>query len=174
MMATGELKTGTTRQIALPGGRDVTIGVISDTHGLLRADVVAALAGCDLIIHAGDIGSREVLHRLAAIAPVVAVRGNTDRVDRLADVPATEVADVGGCLVYVLHDLHLLDLDPVAAGICVVISGHSHQPARYEKDGILYLNPGSCGPKRFRCPVSMARLRIVKRVPAAELIELPE
>jgi len=154
--------------------RRVSIGVISDTHGLLRPSAVVALFGSDFIIHAGDIGSPEILERLSGIAPVVAVRGNTDQGDWLGGVPANEVIDVGGCLIYMLHNLHVLDLDPVAAGISVVISGHTHQPAQYEKDGVMYLNPGSCGPKRFKCPVSLARLRIVKGVPEAELIELPE
>ncbi len=173
-MTTDGLKGATARRCALPGGDDAVIGVVSDTHGLVRPAVLAALAGCDLIIHAGDIGFPEVLERLSAIAPVVAVRGNTDHGEWLAGVPATETVALAGCLLHLLHDIHLLDLDPVAAGISVVISGHSHLPAQYIKDGVLYLNPGSCGPKRFKCPVSLARLRIVSGVPEAELVALPE
>ena len=154
--------------------RQLTIGVVSDTHGLLRPSAAEALAGSDLIIHAGDIGSPQVLDWLSGIAPVVAVRGNTDHGEWLTGIPATEVVEVGGCHVYILHDLHRLDLDPAVAGMSVVISGHSHQPAVFEKHGVVYLNPGSCGPKRFKCPVSVARLRIKNGIPEAELVALPE
>ena len=126
------------------------IGLISDTHGLLRPEAVAALAGSDFIIHAGDIGRPEVLERLARIAPVTAIRGNVDRGDWAAGLPSTEVLDAGGTYLYVVHDIAELDLDPAAAGFRAVISGHSHQPAMREKDGVLDINPGSAGPRRFQ------------------------
>ena len=129
-----------------------TVGVISDTHGLLRPEAVAALAGVERIVHAGDIGSPDVLAALGRIAPVAAVRGNNDREAWAARIPETEVVEVGDVSLYVLHDLHELDLDPRAAGFAAVIAGHSHQPRVEEKAGVLYLNPGSAGPRR--CPGS--------------------
>lgn len=137
-----------------------TLGVISDTHGLVRAEALAALAGVERIVHAGDIGAPEVLDALARIAPVTAVRGNNDRAAWAAGIPETEVVEVGGLSLYVLHDLHELDLDPRAAGFAAVIAGHSHQPRVEERDGVLYLNPGSAGPRRFKLPISLARLTI--------------
>jgi putative phosphoesterase len=139
-----------------------TVGVISDTHGLLRPEAVAALAGVERIVHAGDIGSPDVLAALGRLAPVTAVRGNNDRGDWAAGIAATEVVEVGGVSLYVLHDLHQLDLDPRAAGFVAVIAGHSHQPRQEERDGVLYFNPGSAGPRRFRLPISLGRLTIVR------------
>jgi putative phosphoesterase len=149
-----------------------TVGVISDTHGLLRPEAVAALAGVERIVHAGDIGSPEVIAALARIAPVSAVRGNNDRERWAADLPQTEVVEVGGVSLYVLHDLHELDLDPRVAGFGAVIAGHSHQPKLHERDGVLYLNPGSAGPRRFKLPISLARLTITGSKIDARLVTL--
>ena len=148
------------------------LGVISDTHGLLRPEAVHALQGCDLILHAGDIGTPEVLTGLAEIAPLVAVRGNVDGGRWAAKLPMTELVEVGEHSLYLLHDVSQLDLDPAAAGIVVVISGHAHQPRVERKDGILFLNPGSAGPRRFRLPVALARLRLGGGPPEAEIVEL--
>lgn len=150
----------------------VTVGLISDTHGLLRPEALAALAGSDFIIHAGDIGKAEVLEGLSRLAPVTAIRGNVDRGDWAAGLPMTEVLDAGGTYVYVVHNIAELDLDPVAAGFQAVVSGHSHQPAVREKDGVLYVNPGSAGPRRFSLPVAVGRLTISGGRIAAELVEL--
>lgn len=146
------------------------IGVISDTHGLVRPAAAAALAGADLIVHAGDVGKPEVLDRLRQIAPVTAIRGNVDT--WADDLPEREVIVVEGRTLYMLHDLKQLDLDPVAAGYHVVISGHSHRPAKHVKDGVLYLNPGSAGPRRFKLPVALATLRVSGDAVEAELLEL--
>ena len=137
-----------------------TIGVISDTHGLLRPEAISALQGSDLIIHAGDIGRVEVIEQLAAIAPVKAIRGNIDQAAWADEFPETQVVQVNDMLIYVLHNLKALDLDPQAAGFRVVVSGHSHQPKIEEKDGTLYLNPGSAGPRRFKLPIAVGRLTI--------------
>jgi len=149
-----------------------TLGVISDTHGLVRPEALAALAGVERIVHAGDIGDQAVLDALARVAPVTAVRGNNDRGRWASDLPVTEVVEVGGVLLYLLHDLHELDLEPRAAGFAAVISGHSHQPRLEDKDGVLYLNPGSAGPRRFKLPISLARLTIAKGRVNAELVTL--
>jgi putative phosphoesterase len=149
-----------------------TLGVISDTHGLLRPEAVAALAGVERIVHAGDIGAHEVLEALGRVAPVTAVRGNNDRGGWARDIPETEVVEVGGVSLYVLHDLHELDLDPRAAGFAAVIAGHSHQPRVEERDGVLYLNPGSAGPRRFKLPISLARLTVVDERVQARLVTL--
>jgi putative phosphoesterase len=126
-----------------------------------------------MIIHAGDVGKPEVLHALREIAPVTAVRGNVDRGAWAQGLPITEVAEVGEALVYVLHDLNELDLDPAAAGFHAVISGHSHKPTIHEKQGVFYLNPGSAGPRRFRLPVSMALLSIEGKSLQAQIVEIP-
>jgi uncharacterized protein len=149
-----------------------TLGVISDTHGLLRPQALAALAGVERIVHAGDIGERGVLDALARLAPVTAVRGNNDRGPWAAGIPETEVVEIGGVSLYVLHDVHELDLDPRAAGFAAVIAGHSHQPRIEEREGVLYLNPGSAGPRRFRLPVSVARLTIRGGRVSARLLTL--
>ena len=149
-----------------------TLGVISDTHGLVRPEALAALAGVERIVHAGDIGDQAVLEALGRVAPVTAVRGNNDRGRWASDIPETEVVEVGGVSLYLLHDLHELDLEPRAAGFAAVISGHSHQPRLEDKDGVLYLNPGSAGPRRFKLPISLARLRIAKGRVNAELVTL--
>jgi putative phosphoesterase len=148
------------------------IGLISDTHGLLRPEALAALRGSDHIVHAGDIGDPAILERLAELAPVTAVRGNNDKGREYAQVPETAVLDAGGVRLYVIHDVHELDLDPAAAGFRVVVSGHSHRPARREKDGVLYLNPGSAGPRRFSLPVSAGRLLIQGGRVEVELLDL--
>lgn len=149
-----------------------TIGVISDTHGLLRPEAISALQGSDLIIHAGDIGRLEVIEQLGAIAPVTAVRGNIDKATWANDFPETEVVQANNMLIYVLHNLKELDLDPKAAGFRVVVSGHSHQPKIEEKDGTLYLNPGSAGPRRFKLPIAVGRLFIVGESIHSELLPL--
>jgi uncharacterized protein len=148
------------------------LGVISDTHGLMRLEAVKALEGVETIIHAGDIGTPEVLEALHAIAPVVAVRGNNDKGDWAHALPETEVVEVGSVVLYVLHDLNTLDLDPVTAGFHAVISGHSHRPAMSKRQGVLFLNPGSAGPRRFKLPVSVARLTIRGAAIDAQLVEL--
>jgi putative phosphoesterase len=135
-----------------------TLGVISDTHGLLRPEVLPVLEGVDLIVHAGDIGAPPIIDALRAIAPVIAVRGNVDRGTWADAFAATEIVEVDNLLLYVLHDLGELDLDPAAAGFRVVIYGHSHNPAVVEKQGVVYLNPGSAGPRRLRLPISVARM----------------
>jgi hypothetical protein len=135
-----------------------TVGLISDTHGLLRPEALDALLGSDLIIHAGDIGAPEIIEQLRALAPVVAVRGNVDKGDWASQLPLTAIAEAGSALIYVLHDLAQLDLDPVAAQFKVVVSGHSHRPGHAERNGVMYLNPGSAGPRRFHLPITVARL----------------
>lgn len=147
------------------------VGVISDTHGLLRNEVLARLSGVDLILHAGDVGDCGVLERLGGVAPTLAVRGNVDK-GELAALPETLLHDVGGVWIYVLHDLTDLDLSPAAAGIRVVISGHSHVPKLDERGGVLYLNSGSCGRRRFKLPVSMAFLDVRNGEVRAELVDL--
>lgn len=134
--------------------------VLSDTHGRLRPEVEALAAGAELVLHAGDVGDPAVLDRLNALAPTLAVRGNVDRGPWAAALPPTLLHEAGGAWVYVLHDLADLDLSPGAAGVRVVVSGHSHVPKAEERDGVLYLNPGSCGPRRFRLPVSAAWLDV--------------
>ena len=148
------------------------LGVISDTHGLMRPEAIKALEGVKMIIHAGDIGTPQVLETLHAIAPVIAVRGNNDKGEWAHALPETEVVEVGDVALYVLHDVKTLDLDPVAAGFHAVISGHSHQPAMATRQGILYLNPGSAGPRRFKLPISVARLIIHGGSVDAQLLEL--
>jgi uncharacterized protein len=142
------------------GTSETVVGVISDTHGLMRPQALAALAGVDRIVHAGDIGDPAVLEALGAIAPVTAVRGNNDRGGWAQALPETAVLEVAGRHLYVLHDMHTLDLDPRAAGMAAVIAGHSHQPASEVRDRVLYFNPGSAGPRRFRLPIALGRLHI--------------
>jgi putative phosphoesterase len=148
------------------------IGVISDTHGLLRPQAVAALRGSSLIIHAGDVGAPEILDELRRIAPVFAVRGNVDKTHWASALPESEIVEVANGLLYVLHDIGTLALDPPTAGFRAVIYGHSHQPKRETKDGVLYFNPGSAGPRRFSLPISVGRLTLAGDTLQAEIIEL--
>lgn len=148
------------------------VGVISDTHGLLRPEAKAFLRGSDFIVHAGDIGDASVLTELAAIAPVTAVRGNNDQGKWAEAVAEFEVLQVGELLLYVLHDLSELDLDPVAAGFRIVVSGHSHRPSIEERGRVLYLNPGSAGPRRFKLPIAIAELEISRDSVRARIVEL--
>jgi putative phosphoesterase len=148
------------------------IGVISDTHGLLRPEALAALAGVERIIHAGDIGKPEVLQALGRIAPVTAVRGNNDHGPWAETVPETAALEIAGQHLYVLHDLGLLDLDPAAGGFAAVIAGHSHQPANDRRDGVLYFNPGSAGPRRFKLPIALGRLHVGAAGVRGELVVL--
>jgi putative phosphoesterase len=148
------------------------IGVISDTHGILRPEAVEALRGVELILHAGDVGSAEVLDALKGIAPVVAVRGNNDKGAWAEELPAWEVAEVGVVFIYMIHDVKEIDLSPAAAGFQVVVSGHSHKPSVEERKGVLYVNPGSAGPRRFTLPVSVARLTVSGETVSAEVVEL--
>ena len=148
------------------------IGLISDTHGLLRPQALAALQGCDFIVHGGDIGNPAILAQLEGIAPVTAVRGNNDSGPAYRDVPETAHLQVGTIGLYVLHDLKQLDLDPQEAGIRVVVSGHSHKPAVQERGGVLYVNPGSAGPRRFTLPISVAELLVEAEAVSARIIEL--
>ena len=148
------------------------LALVSDTHGLLRESAIGVLRDADLIIHAGDIGDLSLLQRLEAIAPVIAVRGNVD--NEGVYLPLTEVVSVNGSLIYVLHDLSLLDLDPAAAGIAMVVSGHSHQPSIDRQRGVLYVNPGSVGPRRFRLPISLAKVTFDQRDLKVRLIDLNE
>src|SRR5271154_6837803 len=147
-----------------------SVALISDTHGLLRDSVTEALQRFDLIVHAGDVGPRTLLQRLEAIAPVVAVRGNVDH--ELTSLPATELISVNEQLIYVLHDLSLLNLNPAIAGIAMVVSGHSHQPKIDRRHGVLYANPGSIGPRRFRLPVSFAKVAFEGQKFVVELVHL--
>ncbi len=148
------------------------VGVISDTHGLLRPQAVDALRGSELIIHAGDVGAPGILESLAEIAPVHAVRGNVDKGAWARALPLVEVVEANGALIYVLHDLKQLDLSPCAAGFAAVISGHSHKPQQQVRDGILYFNPGSAGPRRFRLPVTVGKLCISNGAVRAEIVQL--
>ncbi|NVM88395.1 metallophosphoesterase family protein [Variovorax sp. SG517] len=148
------------------------IGLISDTHGLLRPEALAFLEGSDFIVHGGDIGNAGILEALAAIAPLTVVRGNNDReawADRIAE---TELAKFGDVSVYAIHDLAQLDIDPRAAGVRVVVSGHSHKPKVEEREGVLYVNPGSAGPRRFRLPISVAELIVDGAAVTARIVLL--
>jgi len=148
------------------------LGVISDTHGLLRPEAVAELRGVDRIIHAGDIGGPEILASLSQLAPVVAVRGNNDH-GRWADaLPQTAVVEADGALIYVIHDAGELDLDPVAAGFAAVVAGHSHKPAQDVRGGVLWFNPGSAGPRRFKLPVAVGRLAVAAGAVRGEVLPL--
>ena len=152
--------------------KKLLIGVISDTHGLLRPEAVEALRGSELILHAGDVGDPRILEALARIAPVTAIHGNIDTEPWARPLPETEVVEAGNISIYMLHNLSQLDLKPEAAGFRVVLYGHSHKPNIEEKNGVLYFNPGSAGPRRFHLPVSVGRLMIQSRKVWAELIEL--
>jgi putative phosphoesterase len=148
------------------------IGLISDTHGLLRPEALAFLAGCDHIIHGGDIGGPEILDGLAAVAPLTVVRGNNDTAAWTRTIPATARIDLDGVGIYVIHDLKELDIDPRAAGVRVVMSGHSHRPSSAERGGTLYVNPGSAGRRRFSLPISVGELLIDDGKVAVRLVTL--
>ena len=151
-----------------------TIGLISDTHGLLRDEALRVLEGSELIIHAGDVGNPEIIETLKSIAPVVAVRGNVDSEAWASALPETEVVETAAATIFVLHDVHMLDLNPAVAGFRIVVSGHSHKPSRTEQNGILYINPGSAGPRRFQLPVTVARLNLAKTPWKLEFIDLSD
>jgi putative phosphoesterase len=140
--------------------KELLVGVISDTHGLLRPAALQALQDCELIVHAGDVGKLEVLEGLRTVAPVMAVRGNVDREQWNEDLPPTRVVQAGEVFLFVLHDLHDINIDRAGGGFSAVISGHSHQASVTERGGVLYLNPGSAGPRRFSLPVSLALLHV--------------
>ena len=150
----------------------ISIGLISDTHGLFRPEAAEALHGSELIIHAGDVGDLRVLDQLRTIAPTIAVRGNVDTEAWAKVLPTTEVVEAGELRLYVLHDRSGLDLDPKAAGFAAVVSGHTHRPSAEVRDGVLYLNPGSAGPRRFSLPVAVARLRVDGGHLSHEIVEL--
>jgi putative phosphoesterase len=148
------------------------LGLISDTHGLLRDRALRAMNGADLIIHAGDIGKPEILDALKKVAPVVAVRGNVDTAEWASDLPATAVAETSTARIYVLHDLNDLKLDPAASGFSIVVSGHSHKAVQALRDRVLYVNPGSAGPRRFRLPITVACLDMHRKPWNAEFIDV--
>ena len=148
------------------------LGIISDTHGLLRPEAARALSGVDLIVHAGDVGKTEVLTQLKAIAPVFAVRGNVDTEAWATELPATAIVDAGSASLYVLHNLRELHLRPDAAGFDAVISGHTHQAEQWEREGVLYLNPGSAGPRRFNLPGTLALVDVGSTPWKVEILEL--
>jgi uncharacterized protein len=148
------------------------IGIISDTHGLVRPEVIETLRGAELIIHAGDIGNADVLNTLETIAPVVAVRGNNDHGSWAERIPFTNVVEYRSCFLYVVHELDHLDLDPVASEMAAVIYGHSHRASAEMRRGVLYLNPGSAGPRRFTLPIAVARLHMTAAGLTPEIIEI--
>jgi putative phosphoesterase len=148
------------------------VGLVSDTHGLFRPVARAFLIGCDYIIHGGDIGRPEILEELGAIAPLIAVRGNNDTEPWAARLRDSELIRVGNVFVYVIHDLAELDIDPGAAGVRVVVSGHSHQPKTEERDGVMYVNPGSCGPRRFKLPICVGEITVSGSAVRARIVEL--
>ena len=148
------------------------IGVISDTHGLLRPQALEALQGCDHIVHAGDIGAEKILAELREIAPLTAVRGNNDTQPWARSVPETARLPVHGRLLHIVHDVKALDIDPAAEGVSIVIAGHSHKPSIADRDGVLFLNPGSAGPRRFNLPLCVAKLYVYERSVSAEIVHL--
>ncbi len=152
--------------------REIIVGIISDTHGLMRPQAVAALRGCDLIIHAGDVGNPDVVKELAGIAPTHVVRGNIDTGDWAAGLPMTELVEVGERRFFVLHQIAQLDLEPADIGFAAVVFGHSHQPLIETRQGVMFLNPGSAGPRRFRLPVTLARVGVSGERMRPEIVEL--
>ncbi len=152
--------------------RQTLVGVISDTHGLLRPQAAAALTGADVIIHAGDVGKPEVIDALGGLAPTFAVRGNIDTGDWAARLPSTRIVEVGALRVFVLHDIAQLALDPAADGFAAVVFGHSHRPSIETRASVLFLNPGSAGPRRFKLPITVARLHVSSWGVRPEIIEL--
>ena len=151
----------------------MTVGVISDTHGLVRPAAIEALRGSDLIVHCGDVGDAAVLNALRVLAPVRAVRGNNDKGGWAANLPCSDVVEAGGRMLYVLHDVADLDLEPAAAGFAAVLSGHSHRPSVERRRGVLYLNAGSAGPRRFTLPIALALLDVSPHGCDARILELP-
>lgn len=151
--------------------RDLRIAVLSDTHGLLRPEVLTAVEGVDHILHAGDVGDITILNTLSTIAPVTAIRGNVDTHGLCGELTATEMVELGGVFFYLLHNLADLDIQPAAAGVGAVIYGHTHQPAQKTSNGVLYLNPGSIGPRRFRLPVAMAFVNVRDNKLQVETVE---
>jgi uncharacterized protein len=148
------------------------VGLISDTHGLLRPEALAFLRGSDHIIHAGDVGSESILRELAAIAPTSAVRGNNDTQAWAASLPETQLLTLGGVRIYVIHELARLSIDPAASGVRIVVCGHSHQPRIDERGGIFYVNPGSAGPRRFRLPIALGEIRTARGGITPRIVEL--
>jgi hypothetical protein len=153
---------------------DLRVGLISDTHGLLRPEATAYLTGCDYIVHGGDVGNPEILDELARMAPLIVVRGNNDTQPWATRLAQTELVRIGGIFAYVIHNLEELDIDPAAAGVSVVISGHSHQPKIEERAGILYVNPGSCGPRRFNLPIAAGELIVSGSVVKPRIVVLAQ
>jgi putative phosphoesterase len=148
------------------------VGVISDTHGLLRPEALTALAGVEHILHAGDVGDPRILDTLREIAPVTAIRGNVDCWGECAELPATDVVELHGRLFYLVHSVNDLDINPVVAEVAVVVSGHSHQPSLEVRDGVMFLNPGSAGPRRFNLPVTVALVTVGEDGIQARIVEL--
>ncbi len=148
------------------------IAVVSDTHSLLRPEVLPAISGAEHILHAGDVGEIEILESLRTIAPVTAIRGNIDKSGPCAELPATEYIEFHGMSLYMVHNIDELDLDPAAAGASVVVYGHSHKASMEKRGGVLYLNPGSIGPRRFNLPVTFAWLTLSDGEPVAEIVTL--
>jgi len=153
---------------------ETIVGILSDTHGLLRPQVAQSLAGCDHILHAGDVGDKAVLDTLSRIAPLAAVRGNMDYGTWSNSLPVREMVEIDGISFYLLHDLYQLDLEPSAAGIQVVVSGHTHRPEIFRKGGVIYLNPGSAGHRRSNHPVSIALVRIGNGIVSPRIVEIQE
>lgn len=160
-------------QLSKPAIREQhLIGLISDTHGLLRPQALAALHGVDLIIHSGDIGNPEVLQALKKIAPLVAVKGNIDRDPWAERLPETRTLKIDNVRIFVIHNVNEIDFNPAARSYHVVVSGHSHKPSVATRDGVLFVNPGSAGPRRFKLPVALGKLRVAAGQASAELVEL--
>jgi hypothetical protein len=154
------------------GRKVLTIGVISDTHGLLRPEAIQALIGVDHILHAGDVGDPLILDKLRWIAPLTAIRGNVDTAGVCAALPATEAVELGGRLFYLVHSVHDLDIDPKSAEVAVVVSGHSHRAEVQQRQDVLYLNPGSAGPRRFNLPVTLAKVTVAEGEISASIVTL--
>jgi uncharacterized protein len=150
----------------------IVVGVISDTHGLLRPEALSALAGSDRIIHAGDVGDEEILQALRAIAPLTVVRGNVDTQAWALKLPHGDMLEVGGVRIYVVHDLGTLDIVPASAGVSVIVCGHSHHPDHFTRSGVTYFNPGSAGPRRFKLPITVGRIDIENGIARAKIIEV--
>jgi putative phosphoesterase len=153
-------------------GSNIVVGVISDTHGLLRPEAVSALQGADVIIHAGDVGNPEVIEELRGVAPTFVVRGNIDKGHWADALPMTEVVEIGERRFYVLHDISQLDFDPAAADFAAVVFGHSHVPSIETREGVLFLNPGSAGPRRFKLPITVARISVKVKQMRSEIVQL--